>query len=277
MLRNGALSYKLPLQSDPRRWLPNGVLTTINEQLVLPHTIAEGTYQMYLYMPDAYASIADNPRYAVRFANTGVWDEETGMNRLNASVTVTTDVVLPCCNVITLPDTLNKENVSNVSDDMTWYNNTYFDFGPDDAPNTERWADWEVNLAYPGRYIVTEDVYCTNGHSWQLQLINEQSETVSAYTTEGRWDMNTITYDAKWDLSDMPAGIYRLRVNNAMEWGQPKLRSLILTYDGIIPTDYNAVTNVLYEEKSEYYDILGRPVDENARGVLITKNKKIIK
>jgi hypothetical protein len=35
------------------------------------------------------ASLAADPRYAVRFANVGVWDATTGMNRLNASVTVT--------------------------------------------------------------------------------------------------------------------------------------------------------------------------------------------
>ena len=40
-------------------------------------------------MPDAYASIADDPRYAIRFANVGTWDAETGMNRLNAGMQVT--------------------------------------------------------------------------------------------------------------------------------------------------------------------------------------------
>lgn len=88
VLQSGSKTYSLPLQSDPRRWSPNGVVTTIDEQLTLPSNIPAGTYQLYLYLPDKYASIASNAKYAVRFANTGVWESGTGMNKLNASVTV---------------------------------------------------------------------------------------------------------------------------------------------------------------------------------------------
>ncbi|MBO4453591.1 MAG: DUF4832 domain-containing protein [Paludibacteraceae bacterium] len=80
--------YRIKLASDPRSWLPNGELTTIAEQIKVPASVPVGTYQLYLYLPDAYASIADNPAYAVRMANSNVWDATTGMNRLNATVTV---------------------------------------------------------------------------------------------------------------------------------------------------------------------------------------------
>ena len=84
----GADTYVLPLQSDPRRWLPNGVVSAINEQVDIPQNAKEGTYQLYLWLPDEYESIKNDPRYAVRLANKDVWDSETGMNKLNASVTV---------------------------------------------------------------------------------------------------------------------------------------------------------------------------------------------
>jgi len=89
VLKNDSKTYSFPLESDPRRWLPNSVTTTINEQIVLPADIPAGTYQLYLYLPDKYESVAADPRYAVRFANADVWDSSTGMNNLNASVTVT--------------------------------------------------------------------------------------------------------------------------------------------------------------------------------------------
>lgn len=89
VLKNGSQSYSLPLQSDPRRWLPNGELTTIDEMLTIPSDVPNGTYQLYLHLPDASASLANDPRYAVRFANTDVWDAATGMNRLNASIQIT--------------------------------------------------------------------------------------------------------------------------------------------------------------------------------------------
>ena len=94
VLKNGSQVYKVRLASDPRTWKPNGVVTTINENIVVPADVPAGTYQLYLYLPDAYASIADKPAYAVRFANTGVWDSTTGMNKLNATVTVAGEPIL---------------------------------------------------------------------------------------------------------------------------------------------------------------------------------------
>ena len=81
--------FSIQMQTDPRRWLPNGAETQISESLTLPADIPAGTYQLYLHLPDIASSLAADPRYAVRFANVGVWDATTGMNNLNASVTVT--------------------------------------------------------------------------------------------------------------------------------------------------------------------------------------------
>lgn len=89
VLKNQQSAIRVPLVSDPRRWLPNGETTVISETVTIPKDVPVGSYDLYLYMPDAYASIADDPRYAIRFANVGTWDAETGMNRLNASMQVT--------------------------------------------------------------------------------------------------------------------------------------------------------------------------------------------
>lgn len=88
VLKNGSKTYPLKLQADPRRWLPNGVVSEVNELVTVPSNVPEGTYELYLYLPDAYESIASNPAYAVRFANTNVWDAASGMNKLNATVTI---------------------------------------------------------------------------------------------------------------------------------------------------------------------------------------------
>ena len=85
--------FRIQLKSDPRTWLPNGVVTTISERLAIPDNVENGTYELYLYLPDKYESIASNPAYAVRFANTDVWEAATGMNKLNATVTITPDAL----------------------------------------------------------------------------------------------------------------------------------------------------------------------------------------
>ena len=272
VLKNSAHRYAIKLQSDPRRWLPNGVITDINEQITLPSYVAEGTYSMYLHMPDAYESLANDPRYAVRFANENIWDATTGMNKLNANIQVSNadpgsiDPIEP----IVLPATLDVSNVSNISEDMSWYSNDYFDFGSEDAPNTERWVVWDVELRQAIMYYISETMASNEGrgHSWLLELIKDE-QVVSSYKTEDTWVEGEINYENPWDLTNVPTGAYRLRVHNVMEWGQPKLKSLTIA-DSPLP-----VENVTNDQTDEVrYDVLGRQVDKNYRGIVISKGKK---
>ncbi len=275
ILKNSSNTYKVRLQTDPRRWLPNNALTEISETVKIPLETVEGTYNLYLYMPDAYSSIADNPRYSIRFANADVWDETTGMNDLNASISISSNTA--CCDPlepVLLPATLKKDNVSAVSEDMTWYQNDYFDFGPDDNPNTDRWAQWAIELRYPGEYTITDDYSCPNGHAWGLQLIDADNTTIASYTTESCWTVGTetITYSSPWDLN-IAQGVYTLRVQNVMEWGQPKLHSLTLSYNGELPTVEDVLETTNTQSQSyRYYDILGRQVSADHKGIVITVN-----
>lgn len=271
----GAQTYRILLAADPRTWLPNGVVSTVNEQITVPATIPAGTYQLYLYLPDAYSTIASNPAYAVRFANTNVWDATTGMNNLNATLTVTGgQTPPPAGDAVLLPAILNKANVDRYSDDMTWYNGDYFNFGPDDAPNTDRWAEWQVELRYPGKYIVSEKMAAGSGtgHSWQLQLLDANDSPVSTYTSEGTWAEGTITYEDKWNLTNVAKGVYTLRVQNVMEWGQPKLQYISLQYDGVLPAGIQNPTEG--ETQGQAFDILGRPVHTSYQGIVIRNGKK---
>jgi len=287
VLTNANDTITLPLFSDPRSWLPNGVVTTIDEQLTIPESVPEGTYELHLFLPDVYATLAGDPRYAIRFANSDVWDEETGLNALGASVAVKAKQVTPDPDpepqgdAIVLPATLNKSNVTAYSEDMTWYNGDYFDFGPDDALNTERWAEWTVDLKYPGKYIVSENMATANstGHQWQLQLLPETGSAVSTYTAEGTWDEGNITYDEKWNLNAVDKGVYTLRVQNIMEWGQPKLRTLTLMYDGDLPTQGEDVRTLNADDArvNQAYDLLGRPVDDSYQGIVILNGKKLLR
>ena len=87
VLKGANHTYRMQLQSDPRTWQP-AQTTTISESLLLPTDIEAGTYSLYLYLPDADSKIAANPAYAVRFANSDVWETTTGYNNLNTQVVV---------------------------------------------------------------------------------------------------------------------------------------------------------------------------------------------
>jgi hypothetical protein len=89
VLLNEATRYVVPITDvDPRRWAP-GQEQTINVSLHLPANTLPGTYQLGIWLPDSSASLRDSPAYAVRFANTGVWDPATGINILTTSLQVT--------------------------------------------------------------------------------------------------------------------------------------------------------------------------------------------
>ena len=276
VLKNGNKTYPLKLASDPRRWLPNGVVTTVNEQLTVPSNVPSGTYQLYLYMPDAYSRLASDPAYAVRMANTGVWESATGMNNLGATVTVSAGQTPPEPedDAVALPAVLNKANVNAYSDDMTWYNTDYFDFGPEDGLNTGRWAEWKVALKYPGKYFVAVTGWYPNGHQWQISL---PGSGAAAYELPASWDSGQVTEngEAKWDLSNLAAGTYTLRMQNIMEWGQPKLLNISLRYDGVLPSGVQDITTHATDNCA--YDILGRPVDSRYHGLVIINGQKIIR
>ncbi|HEY8402780.1 MAG TPA: DUF4832 domain-containing protein [Cytophagaceae bacterium] len=84
-LVNGQV-YSIKLSTDIRRWYTGAV--NIQETLTLPSQITPGEYDLYLHMPDKYASIASRPEYAIRLANTGLWEATTGYNKLNHKLVI---------------------------------------------------------------------------------------------------------------------------------------------------------------------------------------------
>jgi Domain of unknown function (DUF4832)/Domain of unknown function (DUF4874) len=74
------------LNTDIRKWFTGS--RKIDLTIPTDASLAIGTYDMYLFMPDKYASIAIKPEYAIQLANVNLWDAATGYNKLLASVVV---------------------------------------------------------------------------------------------------------------------------------------------------------------------------------------------
>lgn len=74
--------YVIASPKDPREW--KGSHDWIFEEtLSLPSGLKAGSvYTIYLNLPDASGTLAGNPDFSVRFANAGVWDKETGYNKI---------------------------------------------------------------------------------------------------------------------------------------------------------------------------------------------------
>jgi hypothetical protein len=65
---------------DPRYWFA-GEIVTIDKTITLPAGVGEG-FSLYLNLPDPKPTLHDNPMFSIRLANEGVWDDNTGYNRL---------------------------------------------------------------------------------------------------------------------------------------------------------------------------------------------------
>ena len=85
--------YKLALETDPRTWEATNSEINITEQLNLPEGIIDGEYNIFIYLPDADTQLSNRPEYAIRFANTDVWETNTGYNNLKTTLTISSEIL----------------------------------------------------------------------------------------------------------------------------------------------------------------------------------------
>ncbi|MBR6457039.1 MAG: DUF4832 domain-containing protein [Bacteroidales bacterium] len=68
------------LESDPRYWMP-AEKTVISQTVTLPEGIS-GEMTLHLNLPDPCQTLHTNPLFSIQLANEGLWDENTGYNRI---------------------------------------------------------------------------------------------------------------------------------------------------------------------------------------------------
>lgn len=85
VLKSERGTYTVPLVEDVRTWAA-GTTTTIEASVCA--AVPAGTYHLYLSLPSSKVSLAGNPDYAIRLANTGTWTARRGWNDLQRDVRV---------------------------------------------------------------------------------------------------------------------------------------------------------------------------------------------
>ena len=92
ILRNNETleEYTLESETDTRRW-PIGEEHTLQFSAGIPASIANGTYSVFISLPDEYPHLSKNPAYSVRFPNLEVWDDESGYNDLLIDLNVSSE------------------------------------------------------------------------------------------------------------------------------------------------------------------------------------------
>ena len=72
--------------AGPRYWQPGA--HTFLAEVPIEAALPEGTYALFLSLPDPAPALHDDPRYSIRLANDGLWDPVTGLHDLQRTVQV---------------------------------------------------------------------------------------------------------------------------------------------------------------------------------------------
>lgn len=83
---NTKKEYTISLKADPRRWFSG--THHIKENVQLPADMSAGSFQLFLYLPDASTTLANRAEYAVLLANENMADKTTGYNNLQHIIRV---------------------------------------------------------------------------------------------------------------------------------------------------------------------------------------------
>jgi hypothetical protein len=75
------------LPDDPRRFAADRT-NTVMVSLTIPQSTASGTYDVLLGLPDPSPRLSSRPEYAIRMANEGVWEPQTGLNSLLTTIEI---------------------------------------------------------------------------------------------------------------------------------------------------------------------------------------------
>jgi Domain of unknown function (DUF4832)/Domain of unknown function (DUF4874) len=86
-IKTGAVK-QVDIGIDPRRFCMTDSVEKFPFNISLPPDLAEGSYSLYLNLPDTASRLKARKEYAVRLANVNIWDDATGYNNLKHTIVV---------------------------------------------------------------------------------------------------------------------------------------------------------------------------------------------
>lgn len=78
--------FSFNIATDIRKWYSGTI--KLESSVTTVATMQKGKYDLLLFLPDKYNSIATRPEYAIRIANKDMWEGNTGYNKLSATVDI---------------------------------------------------------------------------------------------------------------------------------------------------------------------------------------------
>ena len=81
LILTGPETRVFDIDADPRFWFEN-IESTLDMKVNLPADLEKGTYIVCLNLPDPEPTLHNDPRFSIRLANKGTWEEATGLNKI---------------------------------------------------------------------------------------------------------------------------------------------------------------------------------------------------
>lgn len=202
---DGEAKYWVRLPDNPQFWLP-GEIIEINHAVTLPAGIPEGTYRLYLNLPDPEPELFDRPEYSIQLANTGTWESETGYNNLLHTLQVSEAHAGDACDTnLSFQPFPRIPHLDIVSSDYAWNISDHAKIFPNPLPSGGR-INLEFNTDFADQAVMR--IMSISG-----QLIMEEAVELKA-------GHNAIQLA---ESSGLPRGLYYLSVTGEKSYLQKKL------------------------------------------------------
>lgn len=79
---NSDQRYKVAVNTDPRLWYPKEI-QELKVRFGIPSNISHGEYDIFLNLPDPKSTLSGKNEFSIQLANTNMWNETTGYNKLH--------------------------------------------------------------------------------------------------------------------------------------------------------------------------------------------------
>ncbi|MFH0761074.1 MAG: DUF4832 domain-containing protein [Bacteroidota bacterium] len=187
---DGSEKYWIRLPENPQFWMHLQPVT-IDRQIGLPSTISEGTYHVYLNLPDPEVNLFSRPEYSIRLANGGTWDAATGYNDLNTDLVVSASAPESTCtgdltflsfprvphlDQLTVVQNIPLERNDRIYPNPVSYNQTLVAEFDSDRYDSARMTITSIT----GQVVDTRSLQVTQGHN-RILLTSPESATPGIY------------------------------------------------------------------------------------------------
>lgn len=193
--------YRIVTDQDPRYWM-SGDTTHIEIAGGIRADMPQGVYEVLLHLADPEPLLHDRFEYAIRLANTNIWEDTTGFNSLGHYLKIT------------------PEAVSDPYAGDTFFEKDVISSGLINLKET-RPKSFKLLENYPNPFNGSTQIqFELDSNSWvELSVFSAMGSKISTIR-QGYY--NAGIHTVKWQPANIASGIYyyKLMANNNAEFGK---------------------------------------------------------